>query len=578
MGGQIKENRKSVWIKRILLISIIAFFVLVSFFRAKSEGAFEDIFHKKSGIKIESINDNQIRDLSKLCKVWGFVKYYHPKVIDSSVNWDFELFKVIPEVMEAKDSEETDKILYSWISKLGEVKEGSESSSKDIMLAPDIEWIKDSNYVSKDLSDLLIRLSKTYISERNKGYVSFDKDSPYASFKNEKSYPNMTYDDEGYKLLSLFRYWNIIEYYYPYREVISEDWNKVLAEFIPKFIETKDSLSYKLAVSELTTKIHDSHVNVTDKRNELYRYFGFNAVPVKFQLIEDKVVITEIIEKYSAGCKVQKGDIVSKINDKDIFDVIKEKAKYKSTSNDREIVKDLFVYLFSTNEGSLNLTLERNGKEIRENVTCYSLTNMFSGTDQSHRLVEGNIGYINPGALAKGEIDKIMSEFKDTKGLIVDLRNYPSDPIMYTLGRYLMPQKSAFAKVAVANPSVPGEFIYSDNLEVGENNSDFYKGKVIIIINEYSQSQAEFTTMALRKAPNAQVIGSDSAGADGNIVTFSLPGGISTVFSGIGVYYPDKSETQRVGVKPDIYVKPTINGIKAGRDELVEKAIELIKK
>ncbi|ERI94674.1 peptidase, S41 family [Clostridiales bacterium oral taxon 876 str. F0540] len=578
MTEQIKENRKSIWVKRGILIGIITFFVLIGFFRAKSEGAFEDVFHKKSGIKIESINDKQVKDLSKLCKVWGFVKYYHPKVIDSSVNWDFELFKVIPEVMQAKDSGETDKILYSWINKLGEVKEGSESIGKDIKLSPDTGWIKDSNYISKDLSDLLTRLSKSYISERSKGYVSFDKDSPYASFKNEKAYPNMTYDDDGYKLLSLFRYWNIVQYYYPYREVMGEDWNKVLAEFIPKFVEAKDSLSYKLTVSELTTKIHDSHVNVSDKRNELYRYHGFNAPPIKFQLIEDKVVITEIIEKYSAGCKVQKGDIILKANDKDIFEVIKERAKYKSTSDDREIVKDLFVYLFSTNENSLNLTIERNGKEITEKVTCYSLTNMFRESGQSHRLVEGNIGYINPGALAKGEIDKIMSEFKDTKGLIVDLRNYPSDPIMYTLGRYLMPQKSVFAKMTAANPAVPGEFVYLDGLEVGENNPDFYKGKVIIIINEYTQSQAEFTTMALRKAPNALVIGSNSAGADGDVVTFSLPGGITTDFSGLGVYYPDKSETQRVGIKPDIYVKPTINGIKDGRDELLEKAIELIKK
>lgn len=47
--------------------------------------------------------------------------------------------------------------------------------------------------------------------------------------------------------------------------------------------------------------------------------------------------------------------------------------------------------------------------------------------------------------------------------------------------------------------------------------------------------------------------------------------------TGLGVYYPDKSETQRVGLKPDIYVKPTIQGIREGRDELVEKAVELIK-
>jgi C-terminal processing protease CtpA/Prc len=566
----------------------------VSFFKAKSEGAFEDVFHKKSGIKIESLNENQVRNLNKLCKVWGFVKYYHPKVISSSVNWDFELFRIIPKVMETRDSREVDKVLYNWVNELGEVNEGTEIGSKDVMMAPDIAWIKNDNYISKELSDLLVKLSKTYISERNKGYVSFEKDSPYASFKNENSYQNMTYDDDGYKLLSLFRYWNIIEYYYPYREEMGEDWDEVLTEFIPKFIECKDSLSYKLTVAELTTKIHDSHAYVTDKRNELTRYWGFNIAPIKFQLVEDKIVITEIAQKYAADCKAKKGDIVLKLNDKDIFEVIKEKAKYKSTSNDKDIfevikekakykstsndkdiVKDLLGYLLNTQEDSLTLTLERDGKEIRENIKCYRDGKMIVPT-QSHKLLTGNIGYINPGALAKGEIDNIMSEFKDTKGLIIDLRYYPSDPIKNTLGNYLMPKKVAFAKMTAANRAVPGEFISFPDLEVGKDNPNFYKGKVIILINEYTQSQGEFTTMAIRKAPNAQVIGSNSIGADGDIALINLPGGIETAFSGLGVYYPDKSETQRVGIKPDIYIRPTIQGIKEGRDELVEKAIELI--
>ena len=46
--------------------------------------------------------------------------------------------------------------------------------------------------------------------------------------------------------------------------------------------------------------------------------------------------------------------------------------------------------------------------------------------------------------------------------------------------------------------------------------------------------------------------------------------------TGMGVYYPDGRETQRIGMIPDIEVKPTIAGIKAGKDEVLQKAIELI--
>jgi C-terminal processing protease CtpA/Prc len=66
--------------------------------------------------------------------------------------------------------------------------------------------------------------------------------------------------------------------------------------------------------------------------------------------------------------------------------------------------------------------------------------------------------------------------------------------------------------------------------------------------------------------------------ADGNVSFFCLPVGISTAISGVGIYYPDGRETQRSGIVPDIEVKPKIKGLADGRDELTEKAIELINK
>lgn len=84
--------------------------------------------------------------------------------------------------------------------------------------------------------------------------------------------------------------------------------------------------------------------------------------------------------------------------------------------------------------------------------------------------------------------------------------------------------------------------------------------------------------MALRVAPRAKVVGSTTAGADGNISTFALPGGLSTLISGIGVFYPDRRPTQRVGILPDIEVRPTLAGIRAGRDEVLEAAIAEIRR
>ena len=56
----------------------------------------------------------------------------------------------------------------------------------------------------------------------------------------------------------------------------------------------------------------------------------------------------------------------------------------------------------------------------------------------------------------------------------------------------------------------------------------------------------------------------------------ALPGGLWTGFSGIGVFYPDKHPTQGLGIVPDIEVRPTIAGLREGRDEVLEEALRQI--
>jgi hypothetical protein len=169
-----------------------------------------------------------------------------------------------------------------------------------------------------------------------------------------------------------------------------------------------------------------------------------------------------------------------------------------------------------------------------------------------------------------------MEKFKDTKGIIIDFRCYPrSDFTVFTLGAYLTPQPTDFVKFTTGSIEQPGMFTFNKSLKVGNNNEQCYKGKVVIIVNEQTQSSAEYHTMAFQTAPQAVVIGSTTAAADGNVSQIILPGGIQTMITGIGVYYPNGRETQRIGIALDIEVKPTIKGILEGKDELLEKAINI---
>jgi C-terminal processing protease CtpA/Prc len=167
-----------------------------------------------------------------------------------------------------------------------------------------------------------------------------------------------------------------------------------------------------------------------------------------------------------------------------------------------------------------------------------------------------------------------MSVLQKSKAMIIDLRNYPKGT-MYHVSRFLNPKQATFSKLTKPDFTYPGTFDSTYHMYTGRVNKEFYKGKVLILVNEETQSQAEFSTMILQTAPQATVVGSQTAGADGDICWLPLPGGYRTAFSGLGVYYPDGRETQRIGIVPDIEVHPTIQGIREGRDEVLEKALKL---
>ena len=236
-----------------------------------------------------------------------------------------------------------------------------------------------------------------------------------------------------------------------------------------------------------------------------------------------------------------------------------------------------------SNDSSIQIEYKRDGKINSATVKTYSADSInryknLSKNDTCFKLIDNNIAYLYPGTIKQSYLPAIAKDLQNTKGLIIDMRCYPREFIVFSFGKYLMPVSTPFVKFTTGSISNPGLFTMGEPLSVGEQNMGFYNHKVVILINETTQSQAEYTTMAFRAAPKVTVIGSTTAGADGNVSPIYLVGGIRTMISGIGVFYPDGKGTQRIGIVPDVVVEPTVEGIKNGKDEVLEKAIQIINK
>lgn len=564
--------------KRVIVLAII----LVVLACQKSYKAHLDKeFDNGSLINLSDLSEEEIDKLELLGRVWGFLKYHHPEIAEGNYNWDYELLRFLPRYLATRNDKERNSLIINWIDSLGRIDECSNCKPTDenAILKPDLKWIE------KQEDDLKSKLFFVY-NNRSQGkhfYIEMARNIGNPEFKNEDPYSNMPYPDDGFRLLALYRYWNIINYFFPYKHLMDEDWNTKLKEYIPVFLNAKTELEYELAVIQIIGNVQDTHANLWGGADKIDEWKGVNYPPVHLRFVENQLVVTDFYNdelKSKVGLEI--GDVITKINGKSVEKIIEEKSKFYPASNTPTMLRNISADILRSNSEKIKIgfqtensqeqlmTLKLYPKDSLEIYRWYRKTNV-----KSFKMLKNNIGYVTLQTIQEEDISKIRTEFKATEGIIIDIRNYPSTFVPFSLGSFFVSSSTPFVKFTAGNINNPGEFTFSKELEI-PSRGQTYEGKLLVLVNEFTQSQAEYTAMAFRAGDNTTIVGSTTAGADGNISKIMLPGGLRTVISGIGVYYPNGDETQRVGIVPDIEVKPTIQGIRAGDDELLEKAIEVI--
>lgn len=136
-----------------------------------------------------------------LGKLWGFLKYYHPKVATGDYDWDNQLFQILPSI----NDDDFDLKLEEWVASLGNIQiQNTEDILQNIKFSPNFEWFQN-KFITPNLKKQLTNIIKAKRPETNY-YVSIPQEMPIPIFENEKKYSTIKYDDDGIKFLALFRY------------------------------------------------------------------------------------------------------------------------------------------------------------------------------------------------------------------------------------------------------------------------------------------------------------------------------------------------------------------------------------
>jgi C-terminal processing protease CtpA/Prc len=408
---------------------------------------------------------------------------------------------------------------------------------------------------------------------------------PQGAWRPDKTYETMVFPSREYRLLALFRFWNVIHFFYPYKALLDQDWDTVLPQFLPKFEAARDAREYALAIAEMAAQIQDSHTSVTGSK-ELTRFFGAAAPPVALRLIEGKPTVTDDLDAGATkGSGVAIGDVVVTVDGEPVETRMARIAKYTANSNPNSQLHTVLYRLLNGPDGStLKLTV-RGGDDKTREIALPRKTSYARGpkrTGEVIKLLEDNIGYCDLERLTREEVDSMLERFKMTRAIVFDLRGYPQGTAWRIAPRLNVrgaKYGAAFQRVLLSGGSTINEdearFAFLQPVPTSDKWK--YKGKIVTLIDDRAMSQSEHTGLFLEAACGTTFIGSPTAGANGDITFLCLPGGITVRFTGHDVRHADGRQLQRIGLLPHIEVRPTLAGIRAGKDEVLARALQYLR-
>jgi C-terminal processing protease CtpA/Prc len=372
--------------------------------------------------------------------------------------------------------------------------------------------------------------------------------------------------------------WSVFQHFYPYFDQVETDWERVLVSSMKTAAGAEDRKTATKSLQWLVAQLHDGHGTVMDPK----RYQNMKFLPLSFGWVEDQLVVLASNDE-----SIQVGDIVTQIDGKPSIDCVVEEEALISGSPQWKRYRSL-AQLSVVFDGRENVTvkLKRGDKEWESELE--------TGTDRppvakKREVVDvieegeedgsGAIYYVDLGRAEPSDVDPMIEKFANAKGIVFDMRGYPRGT--QYLFQHMTDEHMQSAQWLVSKQVRPDRVDMADFDKRGRwempPREPRFKGKFAFITNGSAISYAESCMAIVANYKLAEIIGSPTAGANGNINPFELPGGYRVIYTGMRVINHDDSQHHVLGVKPTIPMEPTVVGVREGKDELLDAAIKVVK-
>ena len=367
------------------------------------------------------------------------------------------------------------------------------------------------------------------------------------------------------RLANIVIAWNVFQHFYPYFDVVDVDWDKELSQTLSDAYDVKAESDYFKDLCRMVAKLQDGHGLVI---NDNIKQWG---PPFTVGLIENKVVIKASNSKF-----FQKGDIIETIDGKSSMEELMEQERYISGSPQLKRYRALNMFGSGFSQSEAVVTVNRDNIKIDIKTKRDSRYNPFFnmiGIKNQHSIDYGN-GIYYANSSWETDFNEELSKLIDAKGVIVSSFYDVSKLIPHII---LEPVWTPSWNVPIAGYPDRENISFDKNQSIMKPEKPHIYAKFVFIEEPFNVSSSETDCGIINHYKLGKLIGDTTAGTNGDVNFIPLMGGYSIMWTGMKVLKHDGSQHHLIGYRPDFPVSRTIKGIKEGKDEYLEKAIEVLK-
>jgi C-terminal processing protease CtpA/Prc len=382
-------------------------------------------------------------------------------------------------------------------------------------------------------------------------------------------------DDRATRLADVALLWMVPQHFYPYHDVVHTDWPAALRRGFAEAAVALDDAQADAALGHLIAALHDGHGNV-------YRLSAPRAVAdVLLRTVEGRIVVSGVGDS-AAAAGLRLGDEVLAIDGTPIADALSD-AEARVSGATPQWVR--YVALRAILTGAPGRTTLRVRDPLAPSassrdvaVTRRSGLPLREARPEKIAELQPGVFYVDFDRVTDEDVREALPRLAQATGIVFDMRGYPqhvATPRVLALLADSTIRSARFEVPVVTRPDHVDLRFVGDGWQIAPA-APRLRAKVAFLTGGSAISYAESTMGVVEENHLGAIVGETTAGTNGNVNPFALPGGYTVYWTGMRVTKRDGTPHHGVGIRPTVPVSPTLRGVREGRDEVLEKALQLV--